>query len=334
MSKNNKTNSRNTWKQEPEQSWLFWRIWNEIKWWHKDFFDTLKYSPNPEKIVQLHCNSNEERQEILQNTRYLDWNNFRLQIWKMQEDWWTLYNDTTLSIWIEYMINHTKIWEQSVIQIWSDVWENLQQWSEEGVLSALQEKQKLEKFIEKKFGKKWKSFVKVEIWSEKYPEVFNALSKWRQWIIPDKEPNIENMVPFNSPLQIIQYLAYNASNDESLMQLFYNTKPNKYLWEDLKYGRKPGDSDADFYGIVEVWLRLYEVLNWISIQWWLWRQRVYDKIISLIINWKDTIKWKKDFDCDYKLFLKDFPKLQQLHEICKNHYSNTKFNWVGERIDD
>ena len=206
MDKTSKLDGKNTWKLTTKESGLFWRIWKEIKWWHKDFFDTLKYNPNPEKIVQLHCNSNEERQEILKDSRYLNWNNFRLQIWKMQEDWWTIYNDVTLALWIEYMINHTKIWEQSVIQIWSDVWENLQQWSEEWVLSALQEKEKLEKFIEKRFGKKWKSFIKVEIWSEKYPEVFEALSKWKQWIIPNKEPDIENMIPFKSPLQIIQYL--------------------------------------------------------------------------------------------------------------------------------
>jgi hypothetical protein len=60
------------------------------------------------------------------------------------------------------------------------------------------------------------------------------------------------MIPFNSPLQIIEYLAYNASKDEKLMELFQNTKPNKYLAEDKKLHKKPGESDADFYGIVEV----------------------------------------------------------------------------------
>ncbi len=310
-----------------QKNWdtLRWRIVNDISDWRKKITETLKYSPNPEKIVQLNCKNWEEKAEILKNPEFLDENNFRLQIWKMQENWWTLYNDITLWLWIEYMINHTKKWEHSVIQIWSDVWENLQKWAEEWVLSALQEKEKLEKFIKKKFWKKWE-VIKVEIWSEKYPEVFEAISKWKTWIIPNEEPNLENIVPFHSPLQIIQYLAYHANKDEKLMKLFHNTKPNKYLAEDVKLGKKPWESDADFYGIVEVWLRLYEVLNWVSIQWWLWRQRVYDKIISLIINWKDVIKWKEEFDCNYKLFPKDYPALERLHETCMSHYPNTQFN--------
>lgn len=320
---------------------LLWRIGNDISDWRKKITETLKYNPDPEKIVQLHCKTWEEKAEILRDPEFLDENNFRLQIGKMQKDWWTLYNEITLWLWIEYMINHTKKWEHSVIQIWSDVWENLQKWVEDWVLTAQAEKEEIEKLIKKKFGKKWE-VIKVEIWSDKYPEVFDAISKWKKWIIPDKEPNLESMIPFNSPLQIIEYLAYNASKDEKLMELFQNTKPNKYLAEDKKLHKKPGESDADFYGIVEVWLRLFEVLNWISIQWWLGRQRVYDKIISLIISWKDVIKWKEEFDCNYKLFPKDYPALEKLHKICKEHYSDTKFNqlyielggWDKGRIED
>ncbi len=320
---------------------LLWRIGNDISDWRKNITETLKYNPDPEKIVQLHCKTWEEKAEILCNPEFLDETNFRLQIGKMQKDWWTLYNEITLWLWIEYMIKHTKKWHHSVIQIWSDVWENLQKWVEDWVLTAQAEKEEIEKLIKKKFGKKWE-VIKVEIWSDKYPEVFDAISKWKKWIIPDKEPNLESMIPFNSPLQIIEYLAYNASKDEKLMELFQNTKPNKYLAEDKKLHKKPGESDADFYGIVEVWLRLFEVLNWISIQWWLGRQRVYDKIISLIISWKDVIKWKEEFDCNYKLFPKDYPALEKLHKICKEHYSDTKFNqlyielggWDKGRIED
>lgn len=304
---------------------LLWRIGNDISDWRKKITETLKFNPDPENLVQFKCQDKEEKKAILSNPEFLDEHNFRLQIWKMQENWWTLYNDITLWLWIEYMINHTKKWGHSVIQIWSDVWENLQKWAEEWVLSAQEEKEKLEKFIKKNFWKKWE-VIKVEIWSEKYPEVFEAISKWKKWIIPNKEPNLESMIPFNSPLQIIEYLAYNASKDEKLMELFQNTKPIKYLAEDKRSHKKPGESDADFYGIVEVWLRLFEVLNWISIQWWLGRQRVYDKIISLIINWEDVIKWKEEFNCNYELSPKNYPALEKLHKVCKEHYPDTKFN--------
>ena len=368
----------------------------------------------------------------------------------MQEDWCTLYNVTTLSIWIEYMINHTKENEQSIVQICSDVWRILWEWdklekerlkkvkkgefwlpedevkaedlveipdwgtveiegewvdkTKEGkqevvvivkvwkkvvklvvmvevvngkmkviweewednkqpngkrVLSEEEEKQYIENLIKKKFWRKWKA-IKVEIVSGKYPKLFDALEKraWiknfeesdlKEWkklkhpyerpkledlkpevtIIPNEEPKLEKMIPFEWPLPIIQYLAYHAKNDEDkrLIELFYNTKPSKYIWNDRREWNEPWEQYFDFYWLVEVWLRLYEVLEWISIQWWMWRQRVYDKIISLIINWEDLIKWKKDFDYK-KLYLKDYPVLQELHnKICRNEkYSKTKFN--------
>ena len=301
--------------------------------WGKRVYETLKYEPNPEKLVQIYCLSWNEKKLIMKNPEYLDEDNFRLQIGKMQKNWETIYNEITLWLWIEYMIKHTKKWHHSIIQIWSDVWECLQPWTENWVLTAKEEKEYIEKFIKKKFGKKWE-VIKVEIWSKKYPEVFEAIRNWKEWITPKVEPTLESS--FTSPLQIIQYLAYHANKNKDLMELFYRTKPAKYLWQDVQNKVKPWDSDADFYGIVEVWLRLYEVLNWISIQWWLWRQRVYDKIISLIINWEDKIEKEKEFDCDYKLSFYEkgkwyddnikYPALKKLHDFCKDKYPNTKFN--------
>ena len=309
--------------------------------------ETLKYKPDAEKIVQLHQNKPKEKatateltetnNTIDKNTKYLNESNFRFQIGKMQEDWWTIYSDEMLKIWIEYIINHTKKWEHSIIQIRSDVWDLLQQWSEEWVLTSEEQKKKIEHFIKNNFWKKWER-IKVIIWSEQYPEVFEALQQWKDWIIPKEEPNIREYLSTTSkeelsPLPIIQYLAYHANKDPELMQLFYNTKPKKYTDEDSKLWKKPWDSNADFYWIVEVWLRLTEILKWISIQWWVWRQRVYDKIISLIINWKDIIKKREEFDCNYILSPKDYPALEKLHKVCKEHYPNTKFNQLYIELD-
>ena len=302
---------------------------------------------------------NGEKQEnwISMPQEFLDWKNFRLHIWKMDKKDSTLYNEKTLAIWIEYMINHAKKWEHLVIEIRPDVWAILLKWDnmrrnendkeedveqKDDILSAGEEQKKIQKFIKRKFWKKW-DIIDVKIWSKKYPDVFEALEKWvwiipDDWkspIIPDKEPDLNEIDHFESPLQIIQFLAYNAKKDSDLMKLFYNTKPESLRKKDES---NPWDSYFDYYWIVEVWLRLYEVLNWISIQWWMWRQRVYDKIISLIINWKDKIWWDEElmkldksflkrFESDYTLNnIDDYPKLKELHEFCVKNYKDTKFN--------
>lgn len=317
---------------------LLWRIRKEIKGWNKDLKDTLKYQPNSEWIVQLICRTKEERNEILKDKKFLTWKNCHFQIWKVQEDQWTIYSDLMLSIWIEYMINHTKEWEKSVIQIFSEVWELLLQWNEEWVYSPQDEKKHIETMIKEKFWRKWKC-IEVKIWSIQWKntEVFNALKsreEWKRrfWIIPKDEPDLDKYLETTkkedlSPLPIIQYLAYHANKDEKLMKLFYETKPPKYKKYDEKIENyKPWSADADYYWIVEIWLRLTEVLKWVSIQWWVWRQRVYDKIISLIINWEDTIQWDKNYDCDYMLQINQYPALEKLH---KTIWNESKKAWLN-----
>ena len=48
------------------------------------------------------------------NDAILDEGIFRLQIGKMQKDWWSIYTETMLRYWIEYMINHTKKWMPNI----------------------------------------------------------------------------------------------------------------------------------------------------------------------------------------------------------------------------
>lgn len=329
---------KNKTKKQAEKLDLLWRIRKEIKWWKKDLKKTLGYYPDSEWIVQLICSTKEERNEILKEKKFLTWENCHFQIWKVQKDDWTIYSDLMLSIWIEYLINHTKEWEKSIIQVFSEVWELLLQWKEEWVYSPQQEKEHIEDMIREKFWRKWKC-IEVKIWSEQWKntEVFDALrskEKWKRrfWIIPKDEPDIDEYLATTkkedlSPLPMIQYLAYHANKDETLMKLFYDTKPPAYKNDDeLIENYKPWCADADYYWLVEVWLRLTEVLKWVSIQWWVWRQRVYDKIISLILNWEDTIQRNDLFDCGAKEKINKYPALEKLHKIISNR---SKEAWLN-----
>lgn len=323
---------------------LFPYLKNAIENWRKTCKKALEYKPNVEWIVQLHQNkqkwdtkkSTENINVIDETSKYLDESNFRLQIGKMQEDWWTIYSDEMLRIWIEYMINHTKEWEYSIIQIWSEVWILLPQKNEKWILTPEKQKIRIEEFIKREFWDRWKC-IKVIIWSAQgnYKEVFDELNKWKEWnrrdlIIPDSDPSDslkkylkETKKENLSPLPIIKYLAYQATHDQKLMKLFYDTKPESYKTEDWPE-HIPWSTDSDFYWIVEVWLRLTEILKWISIQWWAWRQRVYDKIISLIINWNDNIPKNDEFK--FGLNIDNYKGLKNLHNIIQELSTETWLN--------
>lgn len=336
--KERKEKEYNKENEQVEKLNLLRRLKKEFKGWRRDLKKTLGYYPDSEWIVQLICGTKEERNEILKEKKFLTWENCHFQIWKVQKDDWTIYSDLMLSIWIEYLINHTKEWEKSIIQVFSEVWELLLQWKEEWVYSPQQEKEHIEDMIREKFWRKWKC-IEVKIWSEQWKntEVFDALrskEKWKRrfWIIPKDEPDIDEYLATTkkedlSPLPIIQYLAYHANKDETLMKLFYDTKPPAYKNDDeLIENYKPWCADADYYWLVEVWLRLTEVLKWVSIQWWVWRQRVYDKIISLILNWEDTIQRNDLFDCGAKEKINKYPALEKLHKIISNRSKETWLN--------
>ena len=291
-----------------------------------------EFSPNinPDDVISLRWDAL-KKAELLKNYkwRYLDSENSCIQFGKMQPDWNTVYSPEIIKPFIKYIINHAKLddeWKgKVVIQLWPELAQSLSQWDGKKVLAFNQEKKIIENLIEECIKECWEDWKNVEIEiqnvADKYSDVFDALKvkpEWerRFWIIPEKEPKLEDFeLPLKSPLPIIQYLAYHYTwnGDKNLKTLFYETKPAKYKEQDGEK-HEPWTSDADYYSIVEVWIRLFEVLNWRFIQWWIDRQKVYDKIIYLILFWEDKIS--------QKLKLEDYPKLWELHNRlikCENY---------------
>ena len=244
-----------------------------------------------------------------------------------------------LRFWLEYIAEHIDTDEEgkskAIIQLRPDLAQCLLQEDKE-ILTFEEEKKEIEKLIKKVLGKKWK-FIEIQNVADNYPDVFNAIKNWRRWIIPSKEPKLQDLkLPLKSPLPIIKFLAYHAKNDPKLMDVFYKTKPVKYIWQDKLNDHIPWSSDADYYSVVEVWIRLFEVLNWISIQWGIGRQRVYDKIIGLILFGKDKIWKAKDYDINSVLKLDDYPALKNLHTRLVNSwvYSDVKMNQLYIELDE
>ena len=316
-----------------KKSNIFSRTWKKVE----EIKEALSYElPEATDIVALKWN---EWIEELENERFINKDNFRLQIWKMQKDWNTIYSPLMLKFWLEYIANHINTDEEwkakAIIQLRPDLAQCLLQEDKE-ILTFEEEKKEIEKLIKKTLGKKWK-FIEIQNVADNYPDVFNAIKNWKNWIIPSKEPVLENIkLPIESPLPIIKFLAYHAKNDPKLMDVFYRTKPAKYIWQDTLNNNIPWSSDADYYSIVEVWIRLFEVLNWISIQWWIGRQRVYDKIISLIIFGKDKIGKANDYDINNVLKLEDYPALNNLHTRLINSwiYSDVSMNQLYIELNE
>jgi len=292
----------------------------EFKNWEL-FFDP---QIDPEYVIWLRWN---EKEKLLKNDewKYLDSENSCIQFGKMQPDWNTVYSPEIIKPFIKYILKHAKLnkWKGKVIiQLWPELAQSLSQRDGKEVLEFGQEKQKIEDIIRECIKECWEEWKNVEIEiqnvADNYPDVFDAIkNKWKDWIIPKEEPKLEDFeLPLKSPLPIINYLAYHYSwnTDQNLKTLFYETKPAKYKEQDGEK-HEPWTSDADYYSIVEVWIRLFEVLNWRFIQWWIDRQKVYDKIIYLILFWEDKISWEK-------LKLEDYPKLWELHNRlmkCENY---------------
>lgn len=274
-----------------------------IKTW-KNIFDHLDSKVNfsiPENIVSYQWINGKKDDRNLN----LNQNNFRLQIGKMDKKWETIYTKELLLPAIEYIIKKTWKDEKAIIQLRPDLAKFLtnEDKKEESkqILSFEEEKQKIVQLIKKYFKNNQKNIEILNI-SQQYPEVFSILKeKWKAWLASIEKP-ILNKNNF-SALNIAKYLYRLSQRNPKLIELFYNTKTSVQKANDIK---KIWENQSDYYSLIEVSIRLYEVIKWISIQWWIDRQKQYDKIIWWILHRKDIDSFK----------IKDYPELEELHKLC------------------
>ncbi len=244
-------------------------------------------------------------------------NNFRLQIWKMQKDQETIYTKEILLPAIEYIIKKTWKNEKIIIQLWPDLARFLTNDDKkeelEQILSFEEEKQIIIKLIKRYFKKDIGKFEIKNI-SNQYPELFSLLKeKWKDGLYSSEKP-ILNKHNF-WPLTIAKFLYWNSQNNPKLLRLFYNTKTDQQKVKDTLDVWK---NQSDYYSLVEVAVRLYEIVSWIYIQWWIDRQSKYDKIIGGIIQRKDIDTFKT----------KDCPELKELNLIGKQIQYEMRFDRV------
>jgi len=232
--------------------------------------------------------------------------NFRFQIWKMDKKNETIYSKEIILWWLEYLLK--KNWNNGkiVIQLRPDLARYLcnedQKENLDTILTFEQEKETIEKLI-KKYLKKKSDQIEIVNISDQYPEVFNLLKEQgTKWLESKEKPNLD--IKDFSVLNLLKYLYRVSRNNKKFMQIIYNTKSHKQKQEDTK---AIWENESDFYALVEVAIRMYEVIKGINIQWWIDRQTKYDRIIWWILYGKDIDNFK----------IKDYQELSELHNFCK-----------------
>lgn len=246
----------------------------------------------------------------------LDKDNFCFQIGKMDKKNETLYTKEFLAGALDYLLHKVGLWQKITIQIRKDLADILTNKDDDRgmkeVLLYEQEKKEIEKII-KKYFKEHMHKVDIVSVADQYPEVFSLLEK--KWVVglqSDKEIVLDPQS--FSPLDIARYLYAISKKDGKFMITLYATKPE----EQKKMDTLPiGENESDYYAMIEVAIRLYEILKGKNIQWGAIRQIRYDRIIWMLLYGKDSKD--KDYSLDR------FPELLKFHNFCKQINPNVQF---------
>lgn len=249
-------------------------------------------------------------------------NNFRLQIGKMDKQNETIYTKDILLPAIEYISKKTPAEQKAIIQLRPDLAKYLANYDQKDkanqILSFEEEKQAIIKII-KKYQKQSLSKINIISVAKQYPDLFDILkTQGIEWLYSLNKPVLTR--DKLSPRLLTEYIYWVVQHNPKLMKVFYDTKTpaqkeadHKPIWQ----------NQSDYYSVVEVWVRLYEVLSWISIQWGIDRQSKYDNIIWAILSGRNMEYFK----------ITDFPELEELHNFCKEINPDFTFErlWIDTK---
>lgn len=215
-------------------------------------------------------------------------------IGKMKINGTGTYSDEVISAMIKYFFDHTKKWEKVVIEIANKVSELLN-WEEsmDGYFTSEKQKEHILSLAKEISKKRVKDLQVVDI-QDNNKRLFETLeNQWLQWLegwnLPDFNQNFDS-------LDIAKYLYSIALQDPKYVDEI------KLLKSDSFNGDK---KDSDYYGLIEMAIRINALLHGITLQWGVARQKKYDALLLKHIN-----PYTKDFPllADFKKSCRDFLK--------------------------
>lgn len=200
-------------------------------------------------------------------------------IWKMFKDKESIYSESFLvwSLW--YLLWKLKPWSKIVIQICRSVSE-LMNWKDdiEWTLSFEEQKALIISLVRKYHGSYFNDCsiedkLNIIEMKDNNKDLFYILaSEWIEWLCCNTKPKLDHE-NFTSK-DIAKYLYRVARNDDLFLNKLIETKPKRL---------RSNNGPSDYYGMIEISVRLTDYLKWIRLQWWELRQNRYDSIIKEIL---------------------------------------------------
>lgn len=223
-------------------------------------------------------------------------------IGKMKVDGTGTYSDELITALLKYFFDHTKKWEKVVIELANRVseimnWEESMEWN----MNYDEQKEHILEFA-KIINKKRVWDLEIVNIENNNTRLFELLeNEWIKWLESDWV-KINLWENFDS-LDIARILYNVAKNDEKYLDEIRDLK-----WEELK----KIEWNSDYYGLIEVAIRINAILHGITLQWWVGRQKKYDALLLKHIN----------------PYIKDFPLLDEFKKFCWEKLKWESFKWL------
>jgi len=288
-------------------------------WWHiksawKKFARWLLGKNSVSDITKV-VSYNDLNWNLKENIPSLDWNKSHIYMGKMNEEEIWIYSDDFLKWILQYYFYCTPKWEKVTLELANCVsevlWENM-----EWFMNFTKQREYIQDFVEKNFWRKEAKRLEIIDLESRHQELFTQLRKYekkikseasQKWLSIwelEKTPSFDNfdfLDPYNTPK--LPDNEFNFTSLDIVKYIYRVCKTNPVFFDKIK-SIKPEKAKSDFYPIIEIAIRLTDLLNWVSIQWWATKQKQYDAIIREIINSYINIS--------------QYPELNQLREFCKD----------------
>lgn len=257
----------------------------------------LLNGPDP-RFISYRENGKDKKIEKLD----LNAENCHSYIGKMKIDGTGTYSDEVITALIKYFFDHTQKWEKVVIELANKVSELLNgKDSMKDHMNFEQQKQHMLDIAKSLDKKRIKDLEIVDI-QDNNKRLFDVLKhnkiKWldNKWTLPDFNKNFDS-------LDIARYLYSVAQQDPKYLAEIKWLKSDSFDAE---------NKESDYYGLVEMAIRINALLHGITLQWWVARQKKYDALLLKHIN----------------PYIKDFPLLDEFKQNCRDYLKWETFKWL------
>lgn len=223
-------------------------------------------------------------------------------IGKMKIDGTGTYSDDVIMALLKYFFDHTKKGEKVVIELANKVSELLN--GEESMEGNMRyEEQKIHILaLAKDVNKKRQGDVEIIDIQDNNKRLFEVVkNEWITWL--DGWWNILNFQQNFDSLDIAKYLYHVAKKNPLYIEEIKNLKSEEF---------RQISWDSDYYGLIEMAIRINALLHWITLQWWVARQKKYDVLLMKHIN----------------PYIKDNLLLDEFKQNCWEYLKWETFKWL------